>query len=99
MNKWKAYTASGAVYEYDDGFVTITPSPDSKLWPTVMRLHDMSISIAEEELQEGSTYGLPWTHPILWVRAEVPKVGHLLYVNGREEWRVSTPIVKVEEEA
>lgn len=96
MGNWKATTESGAVYEMDDGFVRITPSADSKLWPTTIRAY--AVMISREPVKSGAQYPLPWADPSKWDDTRGPTVGHLLYVSGKDEWRVSTPIQSVEKE-
>jgi hypothetical protein len=40
---------------------------------------------------------LPWKNPEDWEDVIYPVVGRHLYVKGRSDWRISTPIVSVED--
>jgi hypothetical protein len=88
MGKWKATTKSGTVYQYENGFVRIIPKdgPEYTIKPWVMRASNWLVKIE-----------LPWIAPNAWDDVHRPIVGSHLYVASRDEWRISTTIVSVED--
>jgi hypothetical protein len=77
-----------------DGFIKIMPlDPDVR--PAGFRVRVMKSATINEDNEPW--VGQPWTadNP-QWADVEVPALGRRLYVSGADEWRISTPIVKVE---
>ena len=81
---------SGSVYEYKNGIVVITPSDGLpkhaiKAW--------QFFSFEPEEL-DGAEKLMDFLDN---VERKDPALGLRLYVSGKDEWRISTKIVKLEE--
>lgn len=97
---WRATTETGTTYEYDGFLVKISSSRDGdysiRPWTTwsAPQADDLMVPWGYEGWKgygKGEGYSGPW-YP-----AERPVVGERFYVSGRDEWRISTPVVSVEE--
>ncbi len=98
----RATTEAGAVYECNDGYVRITPGPGSINWRTTIKLWAMMTAPGQEGLD------LPWRYdggrdaaylkqaagP--WRHTDIAVVGEHLFVQGKDEWRISTLVVAVD---
>lgn len=95
---WRATTKAGTVYEFNGHLVKIASRDGEysiKPWTT------WSAPSAEGLMApwayEGWTgYGGAEGYSGPWYPAERPVVGERFYVSGKDEWRISTPIVSVE---
>jgi len=92
---WRATTETGTTYEYDGHLVKITSDGgEYSIKPWLMmsapQTDDLMVPWAYEGWASGE-YKSPWRS-----RRE-PVVGERFYVSGRDEWRISTPIVSVED--
>ena len=89
-NYYKMYMESGAVYTYNDGIVRIEPSDEPiysiKAW--------QFFAFDPEEIEEWD--GL--TKFMDTVKKKEPAVGRRVLVYGKDDWRISTRIVKLETE-
>lgn len=87
---WKALTESGTLYDLDlrSGWVHIKPSGDGHV--TMFRIWDFK-NIPNDLLK------LDWEIVRALPVSEVPVVGQRMYVAGKDDWRLSTPVVSIEE--
>lgn len=90
MRSWKATTETGTTYTRTRGFVVVDSKRHGK---TTIRLWSIMVALVDED---AVTLGTPWDNPEQWAVADEPVIGRRLYVSGRDEWRISTPIVSVE---
>lgn len=93
--KLRVKTSSGSEYviQYDDGLVQWSVNGDysGRCWGMkVLDPEEFSPYAADEEMWE-YIYDRPWAHH--------PEVGKRLYIAGKRSWRISTPVVSVEEVA
>ena len=50
------------------------------------------------DLAEGATIEYPWRDTTgMWRDVEVPEIGKHMYIAGKDEWRITTPIKSIEE--
>jgi hypothetical protein len=92
MDKWKATTESGTTYEMRDGIVKVVPKDGAGYSIQVWKM--------QAATKVGDKYhalGLPWSDPTSWEDSTRPVMGRRMYVQGKDEWRISTPIVSVED--
>lgn len=91
---WRATTKAGTVYEFNGHLVKITSDGGEysiKPWSMMSapQADDLMVPWAYEGWASGE-YNGPW------LLVQRPVVGERFYVSGRDEWRISTPIVSVE---
>lgn len=89
MKNWNAVTNSGTRYEYRDGHVNVIPAEGTPytINPWKIQINAVPITACD----------LPWKNPEDWDDVLYPIVGRHLYVQGRSDYRISTPIVSVED--
>ena len=89
-NYYKMTMESGAVYIYNDGIVKIEPSEDA---PYTIKAWQF-FAFEPEEISK-------WDGLIKFmdtVERKDPAVGRRVLVYGKDDWRISTKIVKLETE-
>lgn len=84
-----ATSETGATYEIEDGFWRHRRGEWHKTWD----MRNVDYETIRHYAPNGEMF---WVHINSQDRAEMPEVGKSLFVSGRDYWRVSTPIVKVE---
>lgn len=93
MKSFEAVTASGTIYRYNNGVVIIATDPARAeapyaFEPRVFRAVDRT------KLPNGlAGVKVIMDQPV----TELPVVGLSLYVEGDNDWRLSTPIIRVKE--
>lgn len=100
---WSAVTQSGTTYTHKDGYIHIQKADANyvqtiKLWSPMLSAPetdelDYPWKYAGYQLGESQRISLKSPNP--WHEVERPVIGERLYVNGRDEWRISTAIVSV----
>lgn len=85
-----ATTESGADYDLDfvNGFW-------SHRGRNVDKIFNFQIYIGPETVD--NDFPLPWDAPEQWVKADEPEIGKRFYVSALRNWRISTPVTRIEE--
>jgi hypothetical protein len=90
--KLKVLTKSGAEYliEYDGGLIQWWHRGEyrGRCWGLKLMDPDAVSIYADNDTLWGYIYDLPWAHQ--------PEVGKRLYIAGKRDWRISTPVVSIE---
>jgi hypothetical protein len=92
-----ATTETGTTYELNGSRVQILEALSGPRWQSGSTFTLYSSQVAEEtpELKKPWAYNDGEENP--WEDSWVPVIGKRWYVSGKDEWRVSTPIVSIEE--
>lgn len=96
MDNWKARTESGAEYTLVNGVIYIRGSsaPNFGVYPDVFKPWSLQAATVDEDQED---LAAPWiSREKQWADVKEPVIGRRLYAAGREQWRISTPIVSVE---
>jgi hypothetical protein len=101
MTKMIATTQTGTTYTFDTegGGVLIENSESpSTAWQNGTEIRK---TWASKIAKESDTLMAPWAYTSgensPWEDSDQPKVGYRWYVADRDQWRISTPIVSIEE--
>lgn len=92
MSNWVATTESGTTWRMKEDILRIDSARSgvSVFKPWVMKV------LSWEELTSWLAHGEMWDHIHNVEQYWEPVLGMSLYAAGREEWRISTPVVKIE---
>jgi len=86
-----ATTKSGAVYSFTGGQVHIKPATPGIT--QFFSVWDFKVGT----IKGGSHKQAPWFKDSPeWEISDYPQVGYRMYVNGRDEWRISSAVVSVD---
>lgn len=89
---YRAVTESGTVYEYGSRLkITSARTGITVFTPYVQ------VAVSREELEGIASWADFHARMRELEEVDLPVVGKSLYAEGRDEWRLSTPIVSVEE--
>ena len=90
MSSWKATSVSGTVYCRNGGFVEVWKQGELV---SVTKLLGTTRTCTNPE----GYVETPWSeNGTEWVDCEIPRVGFCFYFAGREDWRITAIIAKVE---